>query len=314
MASAASASASASHASPQGKRVVIVVLLGWMGASSLQMSRVNDVYSHQERSGRERRSRASLGVLGEGENGSSSRASLESGDGVVGDAIGDVDDVSKFIFINVPTPSILAMWIPLLAARYATHTLRRLDAQVKKLKCVNVIVHVCSGASKSIFYQMLEQLDSYPQLKMCMRATVYESGPVDFKSSRGVQFMKDATRTTKVPKLAVSAAFAALPILDTVLLPEFERQRRRFWRILVEKRLPGRTLLIASKADNISLIEDVERFAKRLSDAGAKDVHLLRLESARHMAALKTNPQEYVNAIQSLVDDVRQQSHVRSKL
>ncbi|XRB25002.1 DUF829 domain-containing protein [Pseudoscourfieldia marina] len=311
---ASAASASASHASPQGKSVVIVVLLGWMGASSLQMSRVNDVYSHQERSGRERRSRASLGVLGEGENGSSSRASLESGDGVVGDAIGDVDDVSRFIFTNVPTPSILAMWIPLLAARYAMHTLRRLDAQVKNLKCVNVIVHVCSGASKSIFYQMLEQLDSYPQLKMCMRATVYESGPVDFKSSRGVQFMKDATRTTKVPKLAVSAAFAALPILDTVLLPEFERQRRRFWRILVEKRLPGPTLLIASKADNISLIADVERFAKRLSDAGARDVRLLRLESARHMAALKTNPQEYVNAIQSLVDDVRQQSHVRSKL
>ncbi|XRB09601.1 DUF829 domain-containing protein [Pycnococcus provasolii] len=308
----ASASASASHASPQGKSVVIVVLLGWMGATRTQMSRMNDVYSHQERSGRERRSRASLGVLGEGENGSSSRASLESGDGVVGDAMGD--DVSRFIFINVPTPSILAMWIPLLAARYATHTLRRLDAQVKNLKCVSVIVHVCSGASKSIFYQMLEQLDSYPQLKMCMRATVYESGPVDFKSSRGVQFMKDATRTTKVPKLAVSAAFAALPILDTVLLPEFERQRRRFWRILVEKRIPGPTLLIASKADNISLIEDVERFAKRLSDAGAKDVRLLRLESARHMAALKTNPQEYVNAIQSLVDDVRQQSHVRSKL
>ena len=313
MASAASASA-ASHASPQGKSVVVVVLLGWMGATRTQMSRMNDVYSHQERSGRERRSRASLGVLGEGENGSSSRASLESGDGVVGDAIGDVGDVSRFIFTNVPTPSILAMWIPLLAARYATHTLRRLDAQVKKLKCVNVIVHVCSGASKSIFYQMLEQLDSYPQLKMCMRATVYESGPVDFKSSRGVQFMKDASRTTKVPKLAVSAAFAALPILDTVLLPEFERQRRRFWRILVEKRIPGPTLLIASKADNISLIEDVERFAKRLSDAGAKDVRLLRLESARHMAALKTNPQEYVNAIQSLVDDVRQQSHVRSKL
>ena len=255
-----------------------------------------------------------LTLLSRASNGSSSRASLESGDGVVGDAIGDVDDVSRFFFINVPTPSILAMWIPLLAARYAKHTLRRLDAQVKNLKCVNVIVHVCSGASKSIFYQMLEQLDSYPQLKMCMRATVYESGPVDFKSSRGVQFMKDATRTTKVPKLAVSAAFAALPILDTVLLPEFERQRRRFWRILVEKRLPGPTLLIASKADNISLIEDVERFAKRLSDAGAKDVRLLRLESARHMAALKTNPQEYVNAIQSLVDDVRQQSHVPSKL
>ena len=139
----------------------------------------------------------------------------------------------------------------------------------------------------------------YALLASCLCGEAYDSGPVDFVSSRGVRFLAPPGSSTA----RLAAAALAARALDAALASRFAAQRAAFWEALEAG--AGRSapvLLLHSLDDELAPEADVARFAAALRSRG-RDVAVVTWPSSPHVGHLRLHPARYEGAVAAWLRD-----------
>ena len=125
--------------------------------------------------------------------------------------------------------------------------------------------------------------------------TVFDSGPVDFTSSAGTEFLKPSGPPGPRRALAAGLLNAAAAALDLAFLPRFERERREMWLALECSPVRGPALFLFSEDDRQVDVAAVERLIDGLRLQG-REVLVQRWQRSAHVAHLRHHEAEYLAA------------------
>lgn len=141
----------------------------------------------------------------------------------------------------------------------------------------------------------------YALLAACLCGESYDSGPVDFVSSRGVRFL--APPGSSAVKLAAAALGARA--LDAALSTRFAAQRAAYWAALEAGAAQSAPVLLLHSADDELAPEaDVQRFAAALRARG-RDVTVVTWQSSPHVGHLRMHPKQYEDAAAAWLRDAQ---------
>ncbi|XP_073011015.1 uncharacterized protein [Typha latifolia] len=205
----------------------------------------------------------------------------------------------------------LNLFFPEKAASLACGVLSELVKELK-IRPLPVVLATFSGGSKGCLYKVIQLLDGkfgevgqyeHQLVRDCICAQIYDSGPVDFTSDVGTQFLfhPAVPKTSQPPKVLSWTAKALASGLDTLFLNRLEAQRAEYWQTLYSSVGIGPTLIFCSEDDDLAPCRTVCCFAQRLLDLGG-DVKLVKWSSSPHVGHYKSHQAEYSNTLTELLD------------
>ena len=224
-------------------------------------------------------------------------------------------------------PPPLLLWFPRLALRLAVEALEALAADFAARGPRPVLIAAFSGApkvstaaprrsaaketgtdgefgvAKACLYKLLHVLSGREprhealgrRLRPWFVGTVFDSGPVDFTSSAGTEFLKPSGPPGPRRALAAGLLNAAAAALDLAFLPRFERERREMWLALECSPVRGPALFLFSEDDRQVDVAAVERLIDGLRLQG-REVLVQRWQRSAHVAHLRHHKAEYLAA------------------
>ena len=223
-------------------------------------------------------------------------------------------------------PPPLLLWFPRLALRLAVEALEALAADFAAGGPRPVLIAAFSGApkvsaaaprrsaaketgtdgecaAKACLYKLLHVLSGREprhealgrRLRPWFVGTVFDSGPVDFTSSAGTEFLKPSGPPGPRRALAAGLLNAAAAALDLAFLPRFERERREMWLALECSPVRGPALFLFSEDDRQVDVGQVERLIDGLRLQG-REVLVQRWQRSAHVAHLRHHEAEYLAA------------------
>jgi len=184
-------------------------------------------------------------------------------------------------------------------------------AKELKVKPLPTVLVSFSGGSKGCMYKVIQLLDGrcegdammkdYRLVRNCISGQIYDSGPVDFVSDVGTQFLQNPViGTSSQPSMIRSFMAKALASgMDTLFPSRIEAQRAEYWHTLYSSAGLGSVLIFCSEGDDLAPCHVVCGFARRLVELGT-DVKVIKWSDSPHVGHYKSHEAEYRTA----VDDV----------
>ncbi|KAJ6846976.1 uncharacterized protein M6B38_284215 [Iris pallida] len=197
----------------------------------------------------------------------------------------------------------LTLFLPEKATSLACRVLSELVKEVK-VRPLPIVFTSFSGGSKGCLYKVLQLVegkcegqlsqDDYQLVRGCICGQIYDSGPIDFTSDVGTQFMlhPSVLKMSHTPRIVSWMAKGVASGLDTLFINRFEAERADYWQTLYSSVSMGPYLIFCSENDEIAPYQIVGSFAQHLQELGG-DVKLVKWSNSPHVAHYKYHQAEY---------------------
>ncbi|KAK3128701.1 hypothetical protein QOZ80_6BG0465350 [Eleusine coracana subsp. coracana] len=208
-------------------------------------------------------------------------------------------------------PDLVALYLSEKAASLASAVISELVKELK-MKPVPTVLVSFSGGSKGCMYKVIQLLDGncegdatmkdYRLVRNCICGQIYDSGPVDFVSDVGTQFLQKPVvgSSSQSSILRSWMAKAVASGMDTLFPSRIEAQRAEYWHTLYSSAGLGPVLIICSEDDDLAPIHVVCGFARRLIELGT-DVKLIKWSNSPHVGHYMSHEAEYRTAVNDLM-------------
>ncbi|TVU12083.1 hypothetical protein EJB05_45710 [Eragrostis curvula] len=209
-------------------------------------------------------------------------------------------------------PDLVALYLSEKATSLATGIICELVKELK-IKPVPTVLASFSSGSKGCMYKVIQLLDGkcegdatvkdYRLVRNCIAGQIYDSGPVDFVSDVGTQFLeKPVVGNSSQPSILRSWMAKALASgMDTLFPSRIEAQRAEYWHTLYSSAGLGPVLILCSENDDLAPSHVVCGFARRLIELGT-DVKLIKWSGSSHVGHYKSHEAEYRTAVNDLME------------
>uniref|UniRef100_A0A0D3GE57 Uncharacterized protein n=1 Tax=Oryza barthii TaxID=65489 RepID=A0A0D3GE57_9ORYZ len=177
-----------------------------------------------------------------------------------------------------------------------------------KVKPLPTVFASFSGGSKGCMYKVIQLLDGkcegdatmkdYRLVRNCICGQIYDSGPVDFFSDVGTQFLQNPMiGNSSRPSMLLSWMTKALASgMDTLFPSRIEAQRAEYWHTLYSSAGLGPVLMLCSEDDDLAPCHVVCGFARRLVELGT-DVKVIKWSDSPHVGHYMLHEAEYRSAV-----------------
>uniref|UniRef100_A0A0A9F7E1 DUF829 domain-containing protein n=1 Tax=Arundo donax TaxID=35708 RepID=A0A0A9F7E1_ARUDO len=209
-------------------------------------------------------------------------------------------------------PDLVALYLSEKASSLASGVICELVKELK-IKPVPTVLASFSGGSKGCMYKVIQLLDGnckgdttmkdYRLVRNCICGQIYDSGPVDFVSDVGTQFLqKPVVGNSSQPSILRSWMAKALASgMDTLFPSRIEAQRAEYWHTLYSSSGLGPVLILCSEDDDLAPYHVICGFARRLIELGT-DVKLIKWSDSPHVGHYKSHEGEYKAAVNDILE------------
>lgn len=208
-------------------------------------------------------------------------------------------------------PDLVSLYLSEKAATLACGVISELAKELK-VKPLPTVLASFSGGSKGCMYKVIQLLDGrcegdatmkdYRLVRNCISGQIYDSGPVDFVSDVGTQFLQNPViGTSSQPSMLRSLMAKALASgMDTLFPSRIEAQRAEYWHTLYSSAGLGSVLIFCSDGDDLAPCHVVCGFARRLVELGT-DVKVIKWSDSPHIGHYKLHEAEYRTAVDDIL-------------
>ncbi|KAL6861824.1 hypothetical protein ACP4OV_017524 [Aristida adscensionis] len=208
-------------------------------------------------------------------------------------------------------PDLVALYLSEKATTLASGVIGELVKELK-IKPLPTVLTSFSGGSKGCMYKVIQLLDGkcegdatmkdYRLVRNCICGQIYDSGPVDFVSDVGTQFLrKPVVGDSSQPSILRSWIAKALASgMDTLFPSRIEAQRAEYWHTLYSSAGLGPVLILCSEYDDLAPCHVVCGFARRLIELGT-DVKLIKWSDSSHVGHYELHGAEYRTAVNDIL-------------
>ncbi|KAG8094238.1 hypothetical protein GUJ93_ZPchr0012g20494 [Zizania palustris] len=207
-------------------------------------------------------------------------------------------------------PDLVALYLSEKAASLASGVISELVKEFKVKPLPTVLVSF-SGGSKGCMYKVIQLLDGkcegdatmmdYRLVRNCICGQIYDSGPVDFFSDVGTQFLQNPTMGSSRPSMLLSWMTKALASgMDTLFPSKIEAQRAEYWHTLYSSAGLGPVLMFCSEDDDLAPCHVICGFARRLVELGT-DVKVIKWIDSPHVGHYMLHEAEYRGAVNDML-------------
>lgn len=208
-------------------------------------------------------------------------------------------------------PDLVALYLSEKAATLASGVICELAKELK-VKPLPTVFASFSGGSKGCMYKVIQLLDGkcegnattddYRLVRNCISGQIFDSGPVDFVSDVGTQFLQNPLIGTSSQSSMICSwmAKALASGMDTLFPSRIEAQRAEYWHTLYSSAGLGSVLIFCSEEDDLAPCHVVCGFARRLVELGT-DVKVIKWSDSPHVGHYKSHEVEYRNAVDDIL-------------
>lgn len=208
-------------------------------------------------------------------------------------------------------PDLVSLYLSEKAATLACGVISELAKELK-VKPLPTVLASFSGGSKGCMYKVIQLLGGkcegdatmkdYRLVRNCISGQIYDSGPVDFVSDVGTQFLQNPViGTSSQPSMIRSLMAKALASgMDTLFPSRIEAQRAEYWHTLYSSAGLGSVLIFCSEDDDLAPCHVVCGFARRLVELGT-DVKVIKWSDSPHIGHYKLHEAEYRTAVDDIL-------------
>ncbi|KAG8094239.1 hypothetical protein GUJ93_ZPchr0012g20494 [Zizania palustris] len=159
-------------------------------------------------------------------------------------------------------------------------------------KVIQLLDGKCEGDATMMDYRLVRN---------CICGQIYDSGPVDFFSDVGTQFLQNPTMGSSRPSMLLSWMTKALASgMDTLFPSKIEAQRAEYWHTLYSSAGLGPVLMFCSEDDDLAPCHVICGFARRLVELGT-DVKVIKWIDSPHVGHYMLHEAEYRGAVNDML-------------
>ncbi|KAM0852497.1 hypothetical protein ACQ4PT_051716 [Festuca glaucescens] len=208
-------------------------------------------------------------------------------------------------------PDLVSLYLSEKAATLACGVISELAKELK-VKPLPTVFASFSGGSKGCMYKVIQLLDGkcegdatmkdFRLVRNCISGQIYDSGPVDFMSDVGTQFLQNPVigKSSQPSMIRSLMAKALASGMDTLFPSRIEAQRAEYWHTLYSSAGLGSVLIFCSEDDDLAPCHVVCGFARHLVELGT-DVKVIKWTDSPHTGHYKLHEAEYRTAVDDIL-------------